>query len=89
MASMTSTADESNGQGWKTWLVGALFTLVLLFGGFSFAGDHERLDKVEALGNINATANAVDKNEIAHLHEQLDRIEAKLDALLMGRSGGK
>ena len=85
-----SDSDESS---WRTWLIGALFTIVLGFGGTwglslqdrMSVSEHdsqvtrERLSSVEA--RVNAQQKEIDTN-VADLKETSRRIEAKLDRIL-------
>ena len=73
---------------WKTWVLGALFTLFVMVGGIAFTSLTKQDDAIAAALAANNTIQTSNRERIAHLEsaiqsqsEQLTRIERSLDAL--------
>jgi hypothetical protein len=90
------TPDE----GWRTWLVGALFTLTLTLGGLGYQSVHTRLVDIEQRGSPAMRERLAAQEErqsaiqaqLTRNAETMQRIEDKLDlalermhAVLLGR----
>lgn len=68
------TAKSSNGNGWRSWVIGALFALVLGAGGAAWGMQSAQLDKKIGRGEYTEF-----KERIC---ERLESIDKKLDKLL-------
>jgi hypothetical protein len=81
-------------QNWKTWLIGALFALLMAMGGAGWQALDTRIDDIEYRGSpplreriaaVEAKQDAMQRqldNEVRNIKEATKRIEEKLDRLV-------
>lgn len=80
----------STGNGWKSWVIGALFTVSLGFGGVAWSGHETRIqalaDEVAPVRERIATLEAQERfiaQQLLEMRVQLNRIEQRQ---IQGRS---
>lgn len=81
---MDPERNGSHGNGWKTWLLAALLTIVMGLTGGAWAGHERRLTKIEDNGSVPASVLerlATVEAQAQSTHELLDRISRQLDRM--------
>lgn len=66
----------------KTWLLSALFTVLLSTGGWLVSSTTDRISNLEASVSDRSEKIAVLQTEVKEVRQQLNRMEDKLDELI-------
>lgn len=75
-------SSNGNGNGLTRWLLGAVFTVAMLFAGWISTATTSRVQAVEDDAKRQGQEIAVLKEQVQTLRLQLSRIEDKLDRAL-------
>lgn len=76
--------NGQNGNGWKTWVLGILVTIVIALSSIAWSGQERRIINIEEHGAVPASVLerlATVEAQAQSTHELLDRITRQLDRI--------